>query len=309
MDKLSIIVPCYNEQKTVPIFFKKVEQVLKKLDVKSEYWFIDDGSSDKTLDQIHSINDRFPDRVHFISFSRNFGKESALYAGLNTADGDFIVVMDVDLQDPPTLLPKMYEYLKSGEYDCVGTRRDNRNGEPPIRSILANVFYALINKISSTNIVNGARDFRMMTRQMVDAVVSMSEYNRFSKGIFSWVGFRTKYIEYNNVERSAGETSWSIWKLFKYSLDGITDFSEIPLSIASWTGVMSFFVAVIGLIFIVIRAITVPGSSVSGWSSLVCIVLFIGGVELLCLGIVGKYIGKIYLQSKKRPIYIVREKK
>lgn len=309
MDKLSIIVPCYNEQKTVPIFFKKVEQVLKKLDVKSEYWFIDDGSSDKTLDQIHSINDRFPDRVHFISFSRNFGKESALYAGLNTADGDFIVVMDVDLQDPPTLLPKMYEYLKSGEYDCVGTRRDNRNGEPPIRSILANVFYALINKISSTNIVNGARDFRMMTRQMVDAVVSMSEYNRFSKGIFSWVGFRTKYIEYNNVERSAGETSWSIWKLFKYSLDGITDFSEIPLSIASWTGVMSFFVAVIGLIFIVIRAITVPGSSVSGWASLVCIVLFIGGVELLCLGIVGKYIGKIYLQSKKRPIYIVREKK
>lgn len=309
MEKLSIIVPCFNEQETVPIFYKKVQEVLKNSNLFAEYWFIDDGSSDNTMREIHQLNQSNPEQVHFISFSRNFGKESALYAGLSSATGDFVVVMDVDLQDPPELLTEMYSYIKSNDFDCVGTRRVNRAGEPPIRSLFANMFYKLINKISSTNIVNGARDYRMMSRQMVNAILSMTEYNRFSKGIFSWVGFRTKYIDYQNVERVAGETSWSFWKLFSYSLDGITDFSEVPLSIASWTGIFSFFAAIIGLMFIVIRAIVVPGSSVTGWASMVCIILFIGGIQLLCMGIVGKYVGKIYLQSKNRPIYIIKEKK
>lgn len=310
MDKLSIIVPCFNEQETVPLFFESVENVIKSLnDIDAEYWFIDDGSKDKTIDEIRELNSQFLNKVHYISFSRNFGKEAALYAGLSAATGDYIVVMDVDLQDPPELLAKMYNYLKHYDYDCIGTRRVNRDGEPPIRSFFANQFYKVINKISSTNIVNGARDYRMMTRQMVNAILSMTEYNRFSKGIFSWVGFKTKFIEYHNVERVAGTTSWSFWKLFRYSIDGITDFSEAPLSIASWTGFISFIVAIIGLIFIVARAIMVPGSSVSGWASMTCIILLIGGLQLLCLGIVGKYVGKIYLQSKNRPIYIVREKK
>ncbi len=310
MKKLSIIVPCFNEEETIPIFFETIDKIINSMnDVVAEYLFIDDGSSDRTINEIHKLNMEHPAEVHFVSFSRNFGKESALYAGLKEASGDYIVVMDVDLQDPPELLPKMYEYLKNEEFDCVGTRRTNREGEPPIRSFFANQFYKLINSISSTNIVNGARDYRMMTRQMVNAILSVTEYNRFSKGIFSWVGFKTKFIEYHNIERVAGNTSWSFWKLFKYSLDGIMDFSEVPLSIASWTGVLSFISAVIGLIFIVIRAIMVPASSVSGWASLTCIVLLIGGLQLLCLGIVGKYIGKIYLQSKNRPIYIVKEKK
>lgn len=310
MKKLSIIVPCFNEKDTIPIFFKTVDEVLHTIsDINAEYWFIDDGSSDNTIEEIHKLNVENTEKVHFVSFSRNFGKEAALYAGLQSATGDYIVVMDVDLQDPPELLPKMYAYLKDGSYDCVGTRRTSREGEPIIRSFFANQFYKLISSISSTNIVNGARDYRMMTRQMVDAILSMTEYNRFSKGIFSWVGFKTKFIEYHNIERVAGNTSWSFWKLFKYSIDGIMDFSEIPLSIASWTGVLSFVSAILGLLFIVVRSIVIPGSSVSGWASLVCIILLIGGLELLCLGIIGKYIGKIYLQSKNRPIYIVREKK
>lgn len=310
MKDLSIVIPCYNEEEMIPVFFDKVEHVLntfKKLEV--EYWFINDGSQDKTINEIRQLNRNYPKKCHFISFSRNFGKESALYAGLSATTGDCVVVMDVDLQDPPELLPKMYTYLQTGQYDCVGTRRVNRNGEPPIRSLFANGFYKLINKISSTNIINGARDYRMMTRQMVNAVLSMTEYNRFSKGIFSWVGFETKYINYQNIERAAGHSSWSFRKLFSYSIDGITDFSEIPLSIASWTGIFSFFIAIIGLMFIMIRAIVIPSSSVSGWASMVCIILFIGGIQLLCMGIVGKYVGKIYLQSKNRPIYIIREKK
>lgn len=310
MKRLSIIVPCFNEEVTIPIFFKVIEKIVKDMqNINAEYWFIDDGSSDQTLSAIHKLNSEYPNLVHFISFSRNFGKESALYAGLKAASGDYVVVMDVDLQDPPELLPKMYEYLLSGKFDCVGTRRTNRDGEPPIRSFFANQFYKLINSISSTNIVNGARDYRMMTRQMVDAILSMTEYNRFSKGIFSWVGFKTKFIEYHNVARVAGNTSWSFWKLFKYSIDGIMDFSEIPLSLASWTGFLSFITALLGLAFIIVREIFIPNSSVSGWASLVCIVLLIGGLQLLCLGIVGQYIGKIYLQSKNRPIYIVKEKK
>ncbi|MCH4165513.1 MAG: glycosyltransferase family 2 protein [Lentilactobacillus diolivorans] len=309
MKKMSIVVPCYNEEETISLFYDKVQEVLSNTDLEIEYWFIDDGSNDKTLKKMRYLNEINPKQVHFIAFSRNFGKEAALYAGLSETTGDYVVVMDVDLQDPPELLPEMYAYLKNNDFDCIGTRRVNRDGEPPIRSFFANMFYRLINKISSTNIVNGARDYRMMTRQMINAILSMTEYNRFSKGIFSWVGFRTKYIDYQNVERVAGKTNWSFWKLFKYSIDGITDFSEAPLSIASWTGVLSFFVAIVGLIFIVVRAVVVPGSSVSGWASMVCLLLLIGGLQLLCVGIVGKYIGKIYLQSKNRPIYIVREKK
>lgn len=247
--------------------------------------------------------------AHFLSFSRNFGKEAALFAGLEAATGDFVVVMDVDLQDPPDLLPDMYEILNDTDYDCVGTRRVNRNGEPPIRSFFANAFYKIINRISSTNIVNGARDYRMMTRQMTDAILKMREYNRFSKGIFSWVGFKTKYIEFKNVERVAGTTSWSFWQLFKYSIDGITDFSEFPLSLASWTGVFSCLFSLLGMVFIIVRALIVPASSVSGWASLVCVLLLFSGLQLLCLGIIGKYIGKIYLQSKERPIYLIKEKK
>ena len=308
MEKLSIVVPCFNEQETVPIFFDTVQNVcVEDKSFELEYLFVDDGSTDNTLAEIRALNKEWPNFVRYISFSRNFGKEAALYAGLKAATGDYVVVMDVDLQDPPKLLLEMLKYLRSGDYDCVGTRRINRKGEPAIRSFFARFFYRIINKISSTNIIDGARDYRMMTKQMVSAVVSMAEYNRFSKGLFSWVGFNTKYLNYENIERVTGKTSWSFWKLFKYSIDGITDFSEVPLSIASWTGVVSFVCAIVGMLFIFVRALVVPASSVSGWASMVCIILFIGGIQLLCLGIVGKYIGKIYLQSKNRPIYIVKE--
>lgn len=309
MKKLSIIVPCYNEQETINSFFSKTEEVLKLIDgLEVEYIFVDDGSKDGTLPILEKLN-ALRNYVHFVSFSRNFGKEAALFAGLKNATGDYIVVMDADLQDPPELLPKMFELLKERKLDCVGTRRTTREGEPVIRSLFANLFYKLINSISDTEIVNGARDFRIMTRQMVDAITQMPESNRFSKGIFSWVGFKTEYVEYENVERTAGTTSWSFYKLVKYSIDGIIDFSETPLSLASWTGFCSFLVAIIGLLVIVIRAIILPNSSVSGWASLICVLLLLGGLQLLCMGIIGKYIGKIYLQSKNRPIYIIKTKK
>lgn len=309
MGKISIVVPCFNEQETIPIFYNVVSKLLKEnSNYQIEFWFVDDGSSDDTLKELKKLNNDY-DEVHYISFSRNFGKEAALYAGLRASNGDYVVVIDVDLQDPPELMLTMIKDLESEEYDCIGTRRVNREGEPIIRSFFANIFYKIINKISSTNIVDGARDYRMMSRRMVDAVISMGEYNRFSKGIFNWVGFKTKYLEYKNVKRTVGTTSWSFWKLFKYSIDGITDFSEVPLSIASWTGITSFLGSWVGLLIIVIRALVVPSSSVSGWASLVCVMLMIGGLELFCLGIVGKYIGKIFIQSKNRPIYIVKERK
>lgn len=309
MSILSIIVPCYNEQESILIFYKRVMGELKKAEnLEPEFWLVDDGSTDHTLDEMKKLQSKSPDTIHYISFSRNFGKESALFAGLQNCTGDYIVVMDVDLQDPPELLKEMYSILLKKNVDCVGTQRVNRKGEPPIRSFFATLFYFIINKISNTTIVNGARDYRMMTRKMVDAILMLTEYNRFSKGIFSWVGFNTEYIEYENVERVAGTTSWSFWKLFKYSLDGITDFSDAPLSIASWTGTISFVLSVIGLIIIIVRAIVIPTSSVSGWASMVCILLLFGGIQLFCLGIIGKYIGKIYIQSKKRPIYLVKEK-
>ena len=310
MSKLSIVVPCYNEEESIPLFYPAVEKVVRQMnDLQIEYWFVNDGSSDNSLAEMRKLHEQNPERVHYVSFSRNFGKEAGLYAGLQAATGDYVVVMDVDLQDPPEFLPQMYELLQTGEYDCIGTRRVDRTGEAKFKSFLSDQFYHVINRISQTNIVPGARDYRMMTRQMVDAVLSLKEYNRFSKGIFSWVGFKTKYLDYHNVERVAGKTDWSTWKLFKYAMDGITDFSQAPLSIAVWLGTTSFVLSIIGLLFVIIRRIVEPGSSVFGWASLICIILLFGGLQLLCIGIVGKYIGRIYMQVKQRPIYIIKEKK
>lgn len=309
MAKLSIVVPCYNEQEAIPLFYPAVEKVVTAMPIDVEYWFVNDGSSDGTLAELRKLHEQDPARVHYVSFSRNFGKEAGLYAGLQAATGDYVVVMDVDLQDPPEYLPEMYSNITSGEYDCVGMRRTDRKGEAKFKSFLSDQFYNVINKISDTKIVSGARDYRMMTRQMVDAVLSLTEYNRFSKGIFNWVGFKTKYLPYKNVERVAGTTDWSTWKLFKYAIDGITDFSEAPLALATWMGGLTAFVSIIGLIFVLVRKIVIPASSAFGWASMVCIILFLGGIQLLCLGIVGRYIGKIYMQTKKRPIYIIKEKK
>ncbi len=309
MPKLSIVVPCYNEEETIPLFYTEVEKVVKQMPVDTEYWFVNDGSSDGTLAELRKLHEQDPERVHYVSFSRNFGKEAGLYAGLQAATGDYIVVMDADLQDPPEYLPEMYKDISTGEYDCVGMRRTDRKGEAKFKSFLSNQFYNVINKISDTKIVSGARDYRMMTRQMVDAVLSLTEYNRFSKGIFNWVGFKTKYLPYKNVERVAGTTDWSTWKLFKYAIDGITDFSEAPLAIATWAGGLTALISIIGMIIVIVRKIIEPGSSTFGWASMVCIILFLGGIQLLCLGIVGRYIGRIYMQTKKRPIYIIKEKK
>lgn len=310
MSKLSIVVPCYNEEESIPLFYPAVEKVVRQMnDLQIEYWFVNDGSSDNSLAEMRKLHEQNPERVHYVSFSRNFGKEAGLYAGLQAATGDYVVVMDVDLQDPPEFLPQMYELLQTGEYDCIGTRRVDRTGEAKFKSFLSDQFYHVINRLSQTNIVPGARDYRMMTRQMIDAVLSLKEYNRFSKGIFSWVGFKTKYLDYHNVERVAGKTDWSTWKLFKYAFDGIADFSQVPLSIAVWLGTTSFVLSIIGLLFVIIRRIVEPGSSVFGWASMICIILLLGGLQLLCIGILGKYIGRIYLQVKQRPIYIIKEKK
>lgn len=288
--KVSIVVPCYNEEKTVPLFFNEVEKF--KGIHEFEYLFIDDGSRDNTLQAIKALaNDH--EYVRFISFSRNFGKEAALYAGLQASTGDLVSVMDVDLQDPPDLLPEMIETIMQSDIDCVGTRRSTRDGEPPIRSFFAKKFYQLINKISDTEMVDGARDFRLMTRQMVDAILELTEYNRFSKGLFSWVGFKTKYISFENRERVAGETSWSFWKLFNYSIDGIVNFSDAPLTIASFVGALSCIGSGLAILFIILRAL-LYGDPTAGWPSMVSIFLFIGGIQLLCLGIIGKYIGKSF---------------
>ena len=301
--KVSIVVPCYNEEKTVPLFFNEVEKF--KGIHEFEYLFIDDGSRDNTLQAIKALaNDH--EYVRFISFSRNFGKEAALYAGLQASTGDLVSVMDVDLQDPPDLLPEMIETIMQSDIDCVGTRRSTRDGEPPIRSFFAKKFYQLINKISDTEMVDGARDFRLMTRQMVDAILELTEYNRFSKGLFRWVGFKTKYISFENRERVAGETSWSFWKLFNYSIDGIVNFSDAPLTIASFVGALSCIGSGLAILFIILRAL-LYGDPTAGWPSMVSIFLFIGGIQLLCLGIIGKYIGKIFLETKQRPVYIIRE--
>lgn len=308
-DKLSIIVPCYNEEAAIPLFYQTVQKIKSQLkQVELEYWFINDGSSDNTLNELRNLNLSDPQHVHYASFSRNFGKEAGLFCGLQQATGNLVVVMDVDLQDPPELLPQMLELIRSGNYDCVGTRRTNRKNEPPIRSFFAKLFYRLINRISDTPIIDGARDFRMMNRQMIDAILSVQEYNRFSKGIFSWVGFRTTYLEYTNIERQAGQTSWNFWSLFKYSIDGIVAFSEIPLDLAAIVGFISCLGSGIAIVWIILRAL-LYGDPTAGWPSLVCLILFVGGIQLFCLGIVGKYIGKIFLEVKHRPIYLIQEKK
>lgn len=310
MSKLiSLIIPCYNEQETIPLFYAEVEKIKKSLRGHYlEYIFIDDGSRDGTLEALRKLNQQHPTEVHYLSFSKNFGKEAALYAGLNESQGDYVAVMDADLQDPPEQLSQMLVGIEDEGYDVVGTRRVDRKGEPIIRSFFAKLFYKLINKLSHTQFVSGARDFRLMTRQVVDSILEMSEYNRFSKGLFSWVGFKTKYLEYTNQDRIAGKTSWSFWGLFKYSIEGIINFSEAPLYLASYVGVGSFLVSIVSLIFIILRKLFY-GGSVNGWASLVSIILLIGGIQLFCLGILGRYIGNIYLEVKKRPIYIVKEKK
>lgn len=302
---ISVIVPCFNEEEAIPLFFAEMEKVKREVTYSFEYIFINDGSKDKTLEVLRDLAKR-NDFVRYISFSRNFGKEAALYAGLQAATGDLVTVMDVDLQDPPELLPQMVKMIETSDIDCVGTRRIDRKGEPPIRSFFAKKFYQLINRISETEMVDGARDYRLMTRQMVDAILELTEHNRFSKGIFSWVGFKTKYISFENRERAAGETSWSFWKLFNYSIDGIVNFSDAPLNIASFVGAFSCVVALIAMIFIIVRALLF-GDPTAGWPSMVTIILFIGGVQLLCIGIIGKYIGKIFMETKKRPVFIVKE--
>ena len=308
--QISIVVPCYNEEAALPYFFEEIRRVAEQMErmedgLSFEFLFVDDGSRDGTLSLLRRYAEEDA-RVRYLSFSRNFGKEAAMYAGLERARGDFVAVMDADMQDPPALLPELYEALCEEEYDCAATRRVTRKGEPPIRSFFARLFYRLINHISDTEIVDGARDFRLMKRRMVDAILSMKEVNRFSKGIFGWVGFRTKWIPFQNVKRVAGETKWSFWKLFRYSVQGILAFSTAPLAIASIVGVLSCLAAFVMTIIIVAKTLLF-GDPVGGWPSLVCIVLFLGGVQLFCIGILGQYLAKTYLETKRRPIYILRE--
>ena len=306
---ITVVVPCYNEEETIPAFLYETEKIAKSIYDKYgliiEYIFVDDGSSDRTADVMKKYA-KEEERINYIILSRNFGKESALYAGLNKAQGEYIAVMDVDLQDPPNLLEDMCNALINEGYDCCATRRVDRKGEPKIRSFFARMFYKLINKISKTEIVDGARDFRLMKHKMVQAILSLKEYNRFSKGIFGWVGFDTKWIEYENVERSAGETKWSFWKLFVYSLDGIVAFSNAPLAISSVAGVVLCFVSFV-MIFVMVFKTLVFGDPVAGYPSLVCIILFLSGIQLFCMGIIGQYLSKAYLETKNRPIYIAKE--
>ena len=308
MSVLSVIVPCYNEEESVALFYTelmKIQNFFIEKDVELELVYVDDGSIDQTVSEVKKLREQ-DDRVHLISFSRNFGKEAAMFAGLEGAKGDYVVMMDVDLQDPPSLLPEMFSYLEEG-YDSVATRRVSRKGEPPIRSFFARAFYRLMKKISKTEIMDGARDYRLMTRQMVEAILSMREYNRFTKGIFGWVGFRTKWLEYENVERAKGETKWNFWKLFLYSLDGITAFSTMPLMLASVVGVFFCVIAFLMILFIIVRKM-IFGDPVSGWPSLVCIILMTSGVQFFCTGILGQYLAKTYMEVKNRPVYLVREK-
>jgi len=308
--KLSIIVPCYNEEEVLPLFYEEITRVMAEMkrahdELCFELLFVDDGSKDKTLEGLRALAKQDP-QVRYISFSRNFGKEAGMFAGLQNSTGDYVVVMDADLQHPPSYLPQMYDYVRTGEYDCATTRRVNRTGESKVRSFFAMQFYKIMNRISQTEIVDGAQDFRFMTRQMVDAILDMHEYNRFSKGIFSWVGFRTKYIEIENVERAAGTTAWSFWSLFRYSLEGIFAFSTAPLSIAAFLGVFSCIISFILMIFVIIRTIFF-GEPVAGFPSIMCAVFLLGGLQLFCTGVLGQYLAKTYLETKNRPIYLVRE--
>lgn len=304
---LSVIVPCYNEEENVPYFYEELlknEEFFKERELDVEIIYINDGSKDGTVVEVKKLHEK-DSRVKLVSFSRNFGKEAAIYAGFDKSQGDYVVMMDADLQDPPSLLPEMFKYIDEG-YDSVATRRVSRKGEPPIRSFFARMFYKLMNKMSKTDIVDGARDYRLMTRQVADAILAMGEYNRFSKGIYGWVGFDTKWIEFENVERVKGETKWNFWGLFLYSIEGIVAFTTAPLAIASFLGVLFCFLAIILILFVVIRSLFWQDPT-SGWQSLVCIISLVSGVQLLCLGIVGQYLSKTYLEVKNRPKYLVKE--
>ena len=305
MKSISIIVPCYNEEETVEIFYKETSKYLKEITDKYEIIYINDGSKDNTLSKVKKLADK-DKKIKYISFSRNFGKEAAMYAGLEYAKGDYVAIMDVDLQDPPSLLREMYDTLNDGDYDCVASRRVTRIGEPKIRSFFARLYYKIINKISKTEIVDGARDFRMMTRQMVNSVLELKEYNRFSKGIFSFVGYNTKWLEYENKPRVAGETKWNFFKLFIYSIQSIVDFSTIPLVASAVIGLLFCILSFIMIIVIIIKTLVFT-DPVGGWPSLVCIIFFVSGIQLLCIGIIGEYLANTYLEIKKRPIYIVKE--
>ena len=306
MPIISIVVPCYNEEEALPLFYQEATRVAGEMSgIDFEFVFIDDGSRDNTLSVLRRLAaaDR---RVRFVSFSRNFGKEAGMLAGLEAATGDYVALMDADLQDPPALLPELYRAVTEEGYDCAATRRTTRAGEPPIRSFFARLLYRLIHKISDADIVDGARDYRLMRRAVVDAILSMREYNRFSKGIFGWVGFRTKWIPFVNVERVAGETKWSFWKLFRYSLEGIVAFSTVPLALASVLGVLLCLIAFVFILVVLVKTLAF-GDPVGGWPSMICVILFLGGVQLLCIGILGQYLSKTYLETKRRPIYLVRE--
>ncbi len=303
--KVALIVPCYNEQEALPIFYEEVMKVVTTMNCQYELIFVNDGSKDNTLSILKNFAAK-DENVTYISFSRNFGKEAAMYAGFSNADADYVAVMDADMQDPPALLPQMVKILETEDYDSVATRRVSRDGEPPIRSWFARKFYQLINKISDADIVDGARDFRLMKREMVDAIVAMGEYNRFSKGIFGWIGFKTYWLPFKNVERVAGETKWNFWKLFKYAIDGIINFSEAPLSIASWAGIGMTFIAFIMMVIVIVRRLCF-GDPVAGWASTMCVIIFIGAIQLFSMGIMGQYIAKTYNEAKHRPHYIVAE--
>ena len=306
---LSIVVPCYNEQEALPFFYKEICRVAEEMKASHgaefEFIFVDDGSKDNTLAIARDLHQKDA-RVRYISFSRNFGKEAGILAGLEAAKGDYVAMMDADLQDPPALLPQMLDALLNEDYDCAATRRTNRKGEPPIRSFFARMFYKIINRLSDADIVDGARDYRLMRRRMVDAILALPEYNRFSKGIFGWVGFKTKWLEYVNVERVAGETKWSFWKLFLYSLEGIVAITTAPLALASLVGIIFCVLAFVMIVFIIVRTLLF-GDPTSGWPSLVCIIFLCSGVQLFCMGVLGQYLAKTYMEVKHRPVYIVRE--
>lgn len=304
MEKISIVVPAYNEEESIPYFYEEINKEFKELKQELELIFVDDGSKDKTLDVIKGLTK--DKRVKYISFSRNFGKEAAMWAGLNASTGDYVTIMDSDLQDPPSLLKEMIRLIKEEEYDIVGTRRVTRKGEPVIRSFFARMFYKIINKMSKVEMVDGARDFRLMTRQVVNSVLSLKEYNRYSKGLFSFVGFKTKWLEYENIQRVAGETKWSFWKLLLYAIDGIVAFTTIPLTIAIAIGFIFCLIAFIMIIVVIIKTLAF-GDPTTGWPSLACIIFMVSGIQLLCIGVIGEYLSKMYLEVKNRPIYIVKE--
>ena len=310
MKLISIVVPCYNEEEVLPLFYEEIQKIMQQMkeehpELTFELVFIDDGSKDKTLILLREMALK-DDRVRYISFSRNFGKEAGIFAGLENSKGDYVVVMDADLQHPPAFLPKMYNYVKDGEYDCATTRRVSRKGESKIRSAFARLFYKIMNKISQTEIVDGAQDFRFMSRQMVDAILSMTEYNRFSKGIFSWVGFKTIYIEYENVERAAGATSWSFWGLFRYSIEGIIAFSTAPLMIACILGILACIAGFILLIVWIVQMVQGDILHVQT-TGIMCGLFWLGGLQMFCTGISAQYLAKAYMESKHRPIYLMRE--